>query len=587
MKDLWRALQRRIHLKIFDDAEDTVRHLGRGGRALFFFFVGLLVLSAVGLLYIVEAEIVVPVPAYGGELTEGIVGSPRFINPVLAISDADNDLTSLVYSGLLKATPTGTYIPDLAESYDVSQDGLTYTVHMRPDATFQDGTPVTADDVIFTVEKVQDQALKSPVYADWVGVTATEVDSHTVTFTLKTPYAPFVQNLTLGILPKALWQDVSDDEFPFSNLNTNPIGSGPYKVSGIGRGSDGVPSSYTLTAFNNYALGEPYLTTLTFRFYQSEDALTSALSQGQVEAGSGISPEALGSVSGLQVETAPLNRVFGVFFNQNQSVVLRDVAVRQALNDAIDRSDLVQKVLGGYGVPLDGPIPPSLLNGAAEAPQSATSSDALAAQAEQELIKDGWVLNSAGVLQKTTGKGSSATTETRSFDLSTADVPELRAAAEYLKEQWAKMGASVNIQIFEQGDLTQNVIEPRKYDALLFGEVVGREPDLFAFWDSSQRNDPGLNIAMYANTAADAALEDMRTTNDSAQQAKDYQTFETQLASDVPAVFLYAPDFVYTVPNDLLGLTLGLIETPSDRFLSVTQWHRQVDYVWPFFATQR
>jgi len=134
--------------------------------------------------------------------------------------------------------------------------------------------------------------------------------------------------------------------------------------------------------------------------------------------------------------------------------------------------------------------------------------------------------------------------------------------------------------------LSENVIRPRKYDALLFGEVVGREADLFAFWDSSQRNDPGLNIAMYANSTADTLLEQLRTTSDAAQRASLYSKFEVQLQADNPAIFLYAPDFVYSVPNDLQGLNLGFIETPSDRFLSVTQWHRQTDYVWPIFKNK-
>ena len=152
-----------------------------------------------------------------------------------------------------------------------------------------------------------------------------------------------------SILPKSLWAGVSDDEFPFSDLNTSPVGSGPYKVDSIARSAGGIPSSYTLNSFSRYTLGEPYLTTLTLHFYQSEDALTQALTKGDVEAGSGISPNALDSIKGLSIKTAPLNRVFGVFFNQNQSEILRDHDVRAALNSAIDRSDLVQKVLGEIG----------------------------------------------------------------------------------------------------------------------------------------------------------------------------------------------------------------------------------------------
>ena len=134
--------------------------------------------------------------------------------------------------------------------------------------------------------------------------------------------------------------------------------------------------------------------------------------------------------------------------------------------------------------------------------------------------------------------------------------------------------------------MSQNVIRPRKYDALFFGEVVGRELDLFAFWHSSQRNDPGLNIALYANSTADSALEDLRKTADQDARAVLYKKFEAELAKDIPAIFLYAPDFVYTIPQDVYGLNVGFIGTPSDRFLSVQSWHRETDYVWPLFTNR-
>ena len=568
-------------------AEDTFHALSHTGRALFLFFAGLCVVSTVAVVYLLNYSLLIAVPAYGGSLSEGVIGAPRFINPVLGISDSDHDLTALVYSGLLRATPEGDYVPDLAESYTVSPDGKTYTFTLRPTAVFHDNTPVTADDVVFTIQKIQDPQLKSPLRANWDGVTVTEVDAHTVQFTLQNPYAPFIENLTLGILPKHLWQNVSDDEFSFSNLNTQPVGSGPFTIGSISRDASGIPSSYTLDAFSKYALGRPYLDSITLRFYQSETAVVSALQSGAIEAASDLSPETLSELKGFNIDSAPQNRVFGVFFNQNQSSVLRDHDVRQALEDSIDRNALVGQVLGGYGTALSGPIPPNLLGANAPATTTATTTD-LVALARGELLKAGWVPGPDGVLQKTTGKGKSATTETLAFSLATDNVPELRSAAEYLKEQWQKVGAQVTVQIYDQGDLSQNVIRPRKYDALLFGEVIGREADLFAFWDSSQRNDPGLNIALYANSTADKILEQLRTTTDDSQRMALYQQFQEQLSADIPAIFLYAPDFVYSIPNDIQGVDLGFIETPSDRFLSVLNWHRETDTVWPVFVgTQR
>ncbi len=249
-----------------------------------------------------------------------------------------------------------------------------------------------------------------------------------------------------------------------------------------------------LKPFAKYALGEPFLSSFTVRFYQSDDALTAALQSGDVEAASGLSPDDLAGLSGENIDRSPLNRVFGVFFNQNQSAVLRDHDVRQALADSVDQNALVEQVLDGYATPLYGPVPPEILaslgeDASSSLPAEHASSTNLALAAQKRLLAEGWVMGSDGVLTKTTGTGKSAATERLEFSLATGNVPELRAAAEYLKEQWGKVGVQVDVQIFDQGDLSQNVIRPRKYDALLFGEVVGRELDLFAFWDSSQRND--------------------------------------------------------------------------------------------------
>ncbi len=576
MSTVRRLESSRARLSFLNRAGEAVSELRGAGRALFILFAGMLVVSTLALLFMLESSIVVPSPSRGGTLTEGIVGTPRFINPVLAISDADRDLTALIYSGLLRATPEGEYVPDLAQEYSVSDDGLIYTALLREGIVFHDGTPVTAEDIVFTVRKAQAAAIKSPLRANWDSVTVEAPDARTVRFTLPAPYAPFIENLTLGILPAHLWEGVAEEEFPFSELNTDPVGSGPYKVESIARSQGGIPSVYTLRANDSYALGEPYLSRLRLNFYQNEAALAKALKDKEVESGSGLSQA---GVEGLKEapKTTSLNRVFGVFFNQNQSEVLRNKTVREALSLAIDRQLLVEEVLGGFGTPLVGPVPPSLLH----TPVPTRTEDPVA-QAQQMLLDAGWRLEGTTLV-----RGEDDEVEQLSFSLSTGNVPELRRAAEYVRDVWGRMGAQVEVHIYEAGDLSQNVIRPRKYDALLFGEVIGRELDLYAFWHSSQRNDPGLNIALYANVTADAALETMRQTQDDARRLELYQEFLGEIEADIPAVFLYAPDFVYSVPNDLNGITLGLVETPSDRFLSITQWHREVDYVWPVFASGR
>lgn len=577
-----RFASRRVHVAFFGEVERIVSSLSLSGRVLFWTLAGILIASSLYLLYGVNQALLVEVPAQGGSLVEGIVGAPRFINPLLAISDADRDLSMLIYSGLLKTTDQGTLIPDLAQDYDVSPDGVTYTFTLKEGATFHNGTPIRAGDVLFTVAKAQDPGLKSPKRANWDGITAEAIDDRTIVFHLKAPYAPFIENATLGILPKILWENVSSDEFPFSSLNTEPVGSGPFRVASIERSPSGIPTSYTLKPFRDYALGKPFLEDIEFRFFENERDLLSALERGAVDSANSLSPGVLAEFDPRRIERAPLNRVFGVFFNQNQSEILRDKDVRKALALAIDREGLVQSVLGGYGTPLYGPVPAGILEHLSNENVLGTTTD-YAASARDFLGKKGWTWSEEekALIFKTK---NAKDTRVLSFALSTTNAPELRVTAEYLRKSWEVMGARVEVKIFEQGDLNQNVIRPRKYDALLFGEVVGRELDLFAFWHSSQRNDPGLNIALYANSTADKLLEGLRVSNEDVEKRVLYKRFAAELEKDAPAVFLYTPDFMYVFPERIEGLSLGSIGIPSERFLSAHMWHTETDRVWSFFT---
>lgn len=289
-------------------------------KTVFYFFVATFVLSGFVLLFRVNASFLTEIPSSGGSLAEGVVGNPRFINPVLAISEADKSLSALVYSGLLRALPDGSIQNDLAESLFISEDGLEYTLKVREDAVFHDGTPVTADDVVFTVQKIADPLIKSPQRGNWDGVTVEKLDELTVTFHLKKAYSPFVENLTIGILPKHIWKNVTGDEFSFSQFNTLPIGSGPYVINKVERNPGGIPDYYSLTPFTEDGSREPYIKKLVFKFYPSEEALISAYQKGDIESIGGVSAERAQKLKegGANVLTYPLPRVFGVLFQPEQ-----------------------------------------------------------------------------------------------------------------------------------------------------------------------------------------------------------------------------------------------------------------------------
>ncbi|KKU49810.1 MAG: Extracellular solute-binding protein family 5 [Parcubacteria group bacterium GW2011_GWB1_49_7] len=550
-------------------------------KAVFYFFASVFILSGFIMAWQVSEAFLVEVPIRGGTLAEGVVGNPRFINPVLALSEADKNLTAVVYSGLVRLTPEGLITNDLASQVQISKDERVYTVTISKDARFHDDAPVTADDIIFTISKIADPVIKSPRRGNWDGVAVEKVDERTVTFTLKKAYTPFIYNLTTGILPKHIWNNVSNDEFSFSQFNTLPVGSGPFEVVRVDRNKGGIPDYYMLKPNSHTSGREPYIENLVFHFYPSETALIDAYNNGTVDSVSGISPENVAKVNshGSQVIHSPLPRIFAVFFNQTKSKALANLGVRRALDLAAPKERIVEDILGGYATPIDGPIPAGIYDWSIGGTNMKSPEERLEL-ARQMLSKDGWVLNlENGVLEKKSGSAII----TLSFSISTGDVPELRQVAEELKGAWEKLGAKVDILVYETGDLNQNVIRPRQFESLLFGEVVGRDADVYPFWHSSQRNDPGLNIALYANTKADKLLENARSTSDKKSAEKNYKAFYEEIRNDSPAVFLYTPSFLYIVPENLKAVNPGPLAITQDRFLGIRDWYIETDKVWKIF----
>lgn len=568
------------HLSFIERLERAVKNFRPAEKIFFYVFAFLMTAASLYMVYEVNRAFLVEVPTYGGSFTEGVVGSPRFINPVLAISDTDKDLTSLIYAGLLKGTKDGNFVPDLAESMAVSEDGLSYHLVLKPNARFSDGKQVTADDVIFTIDKALDQVIKSPKRQSWDGVSIQKVNDREIIFTLKKPYAPFTEALTIGVLPRHVWQDATSEEFPFSENNVNPVGAGPYKVQNLKRNGSGIPTSITLSSNHEYVLGRPKIDNITFKFYQNENDLLKAFESKEIGSVYGMRTEALGAIQKNQtvLHDSSLPRVFGVFFNQNVSPVFLDKDVRKALDTAAPKEKIVRDILFGYGKTLHGPTPEES-NEVDKRKVDQLTQDRIE-NAKSILEKAGWKLDDSGALVKK----SKTDTVKLSFSISTSDAPELKAVAEELKSAWEKLGAQVDVKVFEAGDLSQNVIRPRKYEALLFGEVINRSGDLYPFWHSSERNDPGLNIALYANITADKLLESMRNENDQDKIESDKQKLIKEIETDSAAVLLFTPDMVYIPAPQIKNIKLDKVSSPTERFEDISNWYIQTDNVWQFFA---
>jgi peptide/nickel transport system substrate-binding protein len=510
-------------------------------------------------------QIVEVVPTHGGTLTEGVVGSPRFVNPLLALSDADRDLVELTFAGLMSVDADGKLVPELAQSYTLSEDGRDYTFTIRDDAFFHDGEPVTAADVAFTVSKVQDPLIKSPKLANWLGVQTDIVDTKTISFRLNEPYAPFLENAMLGILPKHIWNEVPSEEFPFSQFVVEPIGAGPYRVVNVSRDSSGILKEYKLRSFGSYVFGKPYINSITLKFYGNETALQKALARNDIESAHSLIPEK-GSGSGKVLRGNYL-RVFGVFLNQNENEVLADIVVRKALSTSLDRQAIIDEVLSGYGTPLSSPLPGS----------TAVSLADPVAEAVDVLERNGWEFDLESRVWENDGS-------TIRITLRTSNVPELAQTAQIVKRSFEAIGVPTSLELYDSGELSQGIIRPRNYQGLLFGMVLGRVPDLYAFWHSSQRNDPGLNVALYANVSVDDALEQLRETHDEEERENLLATFVEEVEADIPAVFTHAPEMTYIIPHNLDGVSLPPLTTASDRFSNVHIWYKETEKVWPFLV---
>jgi peptide/nickel transport system substrate-binding protein len=261
---------------------------------------------------------------------------------------------------------------------------------------------------------------------------------------------------------------------------------------------------------------------------------------------------------------------------------------------AVDRNQIINQVLAGYGTAVSGPIPAGLMtiiSTSTNNTSTGTSSTSTMASntsltgiagAKAILVKDGWTLGSDGFFEKK-AKTAGAATTTLAFSISTADSPDLTATAQILKAQWAAIGVQVAIKVFQSNDFNQNIIGTRNYDAILFGESIGNSVDLYAFWHSSQRNPPGLNIAMYVNSQTDKLLESARSELNTAQELADYGNFAAIIQNDIPAVFLYSPDFIYVVPKKVYGISINTLSVPENRWSDISKWYIDTDSVWKFF----
>ncbi len=526
----------------------------------------------------ISTQNVTSLPGSGGILMEGIIGTPRFVNPVLATTRADRDMVELIYSGLMELDEDGNLRSDLAESVTLSEDGQTYHVKIRNDAYFHDGSRVLAKDVAYTIALIQNPDLKSPLRGSWDGVLVEELGEKELNIVIAEPYAPFIENLVVGILPRDTWADLPTEQLPFSQNNTNPIGSGVYQIEDVIYNKSGLIDSYKLVASTNYQ-DNANIEKLQVKFYPDEKELFTALQEGDITSTANLSEEQITRLNhkNFSVSEHTLPRTFTIYFNQNKSPVLRDKSVRRALDTAIDKERLVNEVLAGHGQVSNSPIPQGFIT-PTTTEEVENDYDPIT-KARGILTDGGWTQNEEGKWIKESDDGEMELT----ISLSTANTPLFDKTATYIAETWTELGVEVRTAQFEQTDLVQAIIRPRDFQALLFGVDLTRAVDLYPFWHSSQKSDPGLNVAQYTNIDVDALLEDNRTNHDESARENTNQAAISIIQKDTPAIFLFSPNFSYVHHTDLSLNIYPQLSNQSERFVGIEKWYIKAEKLWPIF----
>ena len=486
-----------------------------------------------------------------------------------AASNVDADLSRIIFAQLLKFDAEGKLAPDLAESIPtISSDQKTYTIKLKPGLKWHDGYALTAEDVLFTIQTIQDADYQSPLRPNWTRVKVEKVDDSTLTFQLREVSASFINNFALGIIPKHIWQGLSAGNFRLSDANLKPVASGPFYVAQMTKTSTGTVKSLTLKPNRHYYLGRPYLNEITFKFYDSYDSLLTAYQAREIQS-LGFVPfdqkAFLAQNDNYQQYRMSLPQYQAVFFNLPKNPILSEKAVRQALWLTVNRQEIIDSVFLGNSEPAFGPILPGSLG---YDPGIAESAHLSLAEAEGILDKAGWKKDPATNVRMKNNKPLE-------FRLMLNDVPLNVKTAQLLQAQWGQLGAKVNLVVVTENELEQDYIRTRSYDTLLFAENTGADPDPFPFWHSSQSHDPGLNFSGFNNANADKLLTEGRQTTDANARAQKYGEFQKIVNDQLPAVFLIQSLYVYHVPKKIQGINLTRIIQPSDRFTDINKWYIQ------------
>ncbi len=501
----------------------------------------------------------------GKVYTEAVVGEIKRINPVFTeFSEADRDISSLVFSGLVKYnSATGEFEEGIA-THTLSEDKLTYTFTLKNDVLWHDGTEVSAADIFFTfADVIQSPDFSNPILkSNFDGLKVEQVDTRTVSFTLSSPNSFFFSGMTVGILPQHILADVPVSSLDTHEFNQMPIGTGPYQVGQSYEFLNDGSTSVTLQRFDDFYGEEFMLEQVRFVAFPTIADLIENRSQwhGAAQIKQSVLDEI--EIDDFSIHRYELPQYTALFFNTDSDQLLRNKA-RLGISKAIDKELILEAI--GYNTRIDTPL--------LELDQGEWLHETNLEEAQGAFFDVGWTLEEDAEF-RTDEDGEEINLRLVRRDFTGVNEPQEESAqltSKSIRDQLAEVGIKVTIEAYPIDEL-QNVIRTRNYDMLLYGQSLGYNLDTFSYWHSSQANEDGLNLSNYQNARADFNIESIRETFDPEERQALLQDLGEIIVADVPALFLYTPSYYYIVDPKVTGVQFEKLLLPVDRLANIYQW---------------
>ncbi|PID83463.1 hypothetical protein CSB11_01590 [Candidatus Campbellbacteria bacterium] len=517
------------------------------------------------------------VPKNGGSITEIIIGkNPRNVNPVLATSKTDKDILPLIYSTVLKINQKQEIVPNIAD-FKISEDSKTYTLTIKENVKFSNGDLLTSDDIIFTIEKIQDPLIQSPYFSEWIDVETEKIDQKNLKIILPKEYDQFKNTLAnLYILPKKLWQDITPAEFPFFELNNHPIGSGPFKIDKTTRDDQfGKIKKYVLKRNPYYFDKKAYLDEVNLVVFNNLEAYKKSLlysNEKVIKNIFAVPPEEISQFvnqendSKYGVQNLNSTRIFGLFLSpKNQN--LSSLKAREAISKIINREKIVKENLSGYAKTTNSPL---YFDTFVE--QKTDKKDI------EKLFKEaGYQKN-----DQTNILTNSKTKKEFRINLAVLNSEEFKNIASEISKSLTEYGIGVNITHYTNNDLIQNVIRPRSFDMALYGYQTSVIPDYYFLFHSSQIDDPQINISKTNNKKIDQAVADLRKVIPKQEREKKYQVIKEEIQKENLFIPIYSPDYIYIVDKRVKGFERKTIDSRELRFSDINNWYVNIGNIISF-----